>query len=157
MREVALDKASYDEFVKSWFFEVVVPEYRLCDAVKTRIVGEDAETWEIHVKVTNAGTGRMPVEIAATKGERFPDTSSASHDDAVEPSPAERGTVQASESAPSPGVDRAAYRDARTTITLGAGESIEAVIRCDFEPEAILVDPDALVLQLQRKLTVHRF
>jgi len=165
MRELALDKESYGEFVEQWFFEVVVPEYRLEDAAKTRVVGLRAaddglgrgDAWEVRVRVRNAGTGRMPVEIAAARGERFPDEEEdepGAPENALDTSP---GTVQAaapSEARPEP-VQR--YEDARTTITLGAGESQEVVIRCDFEPERVLVDPDALVLQLQRKLAVHRF
>jgi len=65
--------------------------------------------------------------------------------------------VQAAGSSKETSESAKAYRDARSTVTLGAGESQEVVIRCDFEPEQLLVDPDALVLQLQRKLAVHRF
>lgn len=165
MRELALDKNAFDEFVKQWFFEVVVPEYRLEDAVKTRIVGvrpaEDglgrSDAWEVRVRVKNAGTGRMPVEIAAARGERFPDEEEEEADASERGLDTSPGTVQAaaaSEIEPKPA---RRYEDARTTITLGAGESQEVVIRCEFEPEVVLVDPDALVLQLQRKLAVHRF
>ena len=49
------------------------------------------------------------------------------------------------------------YRDARTEVELGAGESAEFVIRADFEPERVLIDPDALVLQLNRELAVFEF
>lgn len=165
MRELALDRASYDDFVKQWFFEAVVPEYRLEDPVKTRIVGVrpvddgmgSSDAWEVRVRVKNAGTGRMPIEIAAARGERFPEV-----DDAQEKAPAKRfnaspGTVQAAGSSKEASETGKTYHDARTTITLGAGESREVVIRCEFEPEQVLVDPDALVLQLQRKLAVHRF
>ena len=65
----------------------------------------------------------MPVEVAATRGERF----------------AKDGT-------PSPD-----YREARTTITLGKGEARDSVIPCPFEPDRIIVDPDAKVLQLSAK------
>lgn len=151
--------------MKQWFFEVVVPEYRIEDAARTRIVGlrpandglGQGDAWEVRVRVRNAGTGRMPVEIAAARGERFPDEEeeeSGAPGRGLDTSP---GTVQAaapSVVAPKP---TQRYEDARTTLTLDAGESQEVVIRCEFEPERVLVDPDALVLQLQRKLAVHRF
>ena len=43
------------------------------------------------------------------------------------------------------------YRDARTEVELGAGESAEFVIRTAFEPERVVIDPDVLVLQLNRE------
>jgi hypothetical protein len=46
------------------------------------------------------------------------------------------------------------YRDARVTVMLGAGESQSVRIECSFEPERILVDPDARVLQLRREAAV---
>ncbi len=36
-------------------------------------------------------------------------------------------------------------------MTLGAGESAEVSIRSDFEPDQLVVDPDAKVLMLGRK------
>ena len=71
----------------------------------------------------------MPVEIAATRGERF-----------------------AKDGSPSP-----EYREARTTVTLGKIEAKNVVITCPFEPEQIVVDPDAKVLQLRRKSAVAKF
>jgi hypothetical protein len=70
----------------------------------------------------------MPVEIAVTKGDRF----------------AKDGTVSPD------------YREARTTVTLGQGESTSVKIPCSFQPDAIIVDPDAKVLQLRRKAAVAR-
>ena len=81
------------------------------------------------VKLENVGAGVMPVEVAATRGERF----------------AKDGT-------PDPD-----YREARATVTLGKGESRDVVITCPFEPERIVVDPDAKVLQLRRKSAVAKF
>ena len=49
------------------------------------------------------------------------------------------------------------YRDARTEVALGAGESAEFEIRAGFEPERVLVDPDVLVLQLNRDDAVSDF
>jgi hypothetical protein len=55
----------------------------------------------------------MPVEVATFRGERFP------HGDGKhEP-----------------------YRDARTAVTLGAGEERAITIRSDFEPQKLIVDP----------------
>ncbi len=77
--------------------------------------------------VKNVGTGRMPVEVAAVRGERF---------------------SEASDSEP--------WRDARITITLGAGESATVTIPSTFEPQSVLVDPDARVLMLRREQAVHK-
>ena len=128
MRPYAPDKAAFDDFVRQWFYDIVMPEYQLSDAKKEKRGGE----WEVVVQVKNVGTGRMPVDVAATAGERF---------------------AQGSEDGkPSPD-----YRDARVTLVLGAGESKEARIRCPFEPEMVVVDPDVEVLQLQRPAAIHRF
>jgi hypothetical protein len=43
------------------------------------------------------------------------------------------------------------YHEARTTVVLGASEERALEILCSFEPEELVVDPDALVLQLERK------
>jgi aminopeptidase N len=120
MRPYAEDKPAFDAFVQQWFFDKVIPEYHLDDLRKQPL---GAGQWEVTVKVENAGTGRMPVEIAATRGDRFDD----------------KGAVD-------PG-----YRDARTTVVLGAGEAKEVRIRCPFEPQRVVVDPDGYVMQLQRK------
>jgi ABC-2 type transport system permease protein len=131
MRRFAPDPVAYDAFVKQWFFEVVVPEYRLSEAsrVPPDSAGGSAAMWEAKVRVENIGTGRMPLAVAAVRGERF-------------------------DANGKPGAD---YRDERTTVILAAGEAQEVRIRCPFEPERILVDPDATVLQLRRKFAVTRF
>jgi ABC-type transport system involved in multi-copper enzyme maturation permease subunit len=122
MRPYAKDPAAFDAFTKQWFFQVVVPEYRVSDPKRI----EDGKTWKITAKLENIGTGTMPVELAATQGERFDKN----------------------------GKPNADYRDARSTVTLGAGESKEVEIHADFMPEAVIVDPDAKVLQLRRKAAV---
>ncbi len=43
------------------------------------------------------------------------------------------------------------------TITIGPDEQAELTITCDFEPDRVIVDPDALVLQLERESAVVRF
>ena len=59
-------------------------------------------------------------------------------------------TISALVTAPLVG-DPAEYRDARVLVELGEDEDSEAEIRCDFEPEQVMVDPDYRVLQLERK------
>jgi ABC-type transport system involved in multi-copper enzyme maturation permease subunit len=124
MRPYSADKAAYDAFTRQWFLEVVVPEYKL-SAPGKRAHGD---RWEATVRLENAGSGTMPVEIAATRGERF-----------------------AKDGSPRP-----EYREARTIATPGKGETRDLVIECSFEPEQIVVDPDAKVLQLQRKSAVAK-
>ena len=125
MRPSAPDPKAFDDLVHQWFFATVVPEYRFEDASKQPL---DQGGWEVTVRVENAGTGRMPVEVAATRGERFDDKGKASPE----------------------------YREARTTIVLGAGEAKEVRIRCPFEPQRVVADPDANVLQLQRRAAVAK-
>jgi hypothetical protein len=120
MRPFAPDPAAYDAFVQQWFHRVVVPEYRLSDA--------RLEPGKVAVRIKNAGTGRMPVEVAAVRGERF-----------------------TAKGVPSPG-----YRDARRTVVLGAGEERTVEIPCSFRPERVVVDPDVQVLQLRRKAAVAK-
>jgi len=125
MRPFAADTGAFDAFTHQWFFEVVVPEYRLTKPKKTA----KGESWEATVRLENVGTGIMPVDVAATRGERFAKDGSPSTE----------------------------YREARITTTLGKGESRDVVITCPFEPERIVVDPDAKVLQLRRKNAVAKF
>jgi hypothetical protein len=125
MGPFATDKAGFDAFTHQWFFEVVVPEYRLGEPAKTK----SGESWKTTVRIENAGTGLMPVDVAVARGERFDKKGSPSRD----------------------------YRDSRTTVTLGSGETKEVVIESPFDPERIVVDPDAKVLQLQRKNAVAKW
>ncbi len=121
LREFSSDPAAYDAFVKQWFHEVVLGEYKIADA-KKESAGDKG--WIARGRVTNNGTGTMPLEIAAVSGERFPDEKAE---------------------------DAAPYHDARQAIVLGPGESKDVEILCDFEPERLVVDPDAMVLMLKRK------
>jgi hypothetical protein len=98
---------------------VVVPEYRITSPTKAL----KGSSWELTARVENAGTGRMSVEFAAARGERF----------------AKDG---------SPDLQ---YREVRTTIKLDRGEARDVRIACPFEPDRVIVDPDAKVLQLERK------
>ena len=127
LRPHAPDGAAFDAFVDQWFFEVVMPEYRLADAA----VQAQGDGWRVTATIENIGTGTMPLELAAIRGVRFPDL--------IEGSPADTDA------------DVETYREARTVITLAAGESIAIEILADFEPETLIVDPDAIVLQLRRE------
>jgi ABC-type transport system involved in multi-copper enzyme maturation permease subunit len=142
MRPFAPDAEAYDAFVQQWFFDVVVPEFRLSEAKRERV--EDSDSWRVSVRVENKGTGRVSVEVAAARGERFPEDAEEA---AVE------GEVQAAE----PADAAQGYLDARAAVALGAGEAATVEILCPFEPERVLVDPDALVLQLEREHAIVRF
>jgi hypothetical protein len=83
----------------------------------------------VSVRLENAGTGTMPVEVAAKRGVRFDKTGQLS----------------------------AEYREARAIATVGKGQSQELTITCPFEPESIIVDPDAKVLQFQRNSAFVKF
>ncbi len=131
LRGFAPDTTAFDAFAEQWFFDVVVPEYRFSEVTKVREGGE----WVVRGTVENAGTGRMRVQVGATSGERWSD-----EDD-------DGGRTVVNED----------YRDARTEVELGAGESAGFVIRADFEPERVLIDPDVLVLQLNREFAVFEF
>jgi len=124
----APDEAAFDDFVDQWFLDVVVPEYRIEGPRKSR----DGDGWLVTATVVNRGSGRMPVDVAAVRGKR-PDE----RDDGA---------------AESEGED--AWRIAREPVLLGAGESAEIEIRCDFEPERLVVDPDVTVLMLERDQAV---
>ena len=68
LRPHAPDPSAFDTFTRQWFFEVVLPEYQLTDYQKVK----DGDAWVVKARLKNVGTGRMPVELAATRGERFP-------------------------------------------------------------------------------------
>lgn len=164
MRAFAPDVETYDAFVKQWFFEVVAPQYELTNVAKAKIdaQGDGAPAWDVTLTVKNTGTGRMPLEIAATRGERFPeedDEDAAPVRDertdagvlAASSTPSEWGPTDADQKDVEP------YRESRASVTLGADESATVTIRCTFDPALVLVDPDARVLQLERKRAIFRF
>jgi hypothetical protein len=173
MRTHAADPIAFDAFTQQWFFDVVVPEYKFASAerVQGKAAGEGAgdlpaERWEVTVEIENKGTGRMPVDIAAVRGERFP------KEDAVQApgTTAARGpgatdarlaSVDAATDARAANDAEAAtlkqYQEARRTVTLGAGEKQTVQIVCDFKPVKVLVDPDAKVLMLNRDQAVREF
>ena len=104
---------------------MVVPEYVLENPKRV----QEGKAWKSTVNVRNVGTGTMPVEIAAVKGDRF-----------------------LKDGAPNPD-----YRESRSTVILGAGAARDVTISGDFSPEKLVVDPDAKVLQLRRKAATASF
>ena len=126
MRPLAEDPQAYDAFVHQWFFEVVVPQYQFKDVNRRKLEGGN---WEVTGLVSNVGTGRMPVEVTATAGDRFDDQ----------------------------GKPRPEYQDERQVVVLAAGEEASFTLVCAFEPKELTVDPDRLVLQLKRKQAQHTF
>ena len=131
LRDFAPDAEAFDAFTAQWFHEVVVPEYRLAEVKKERT----GSGWLVRGTLENAGSGRMTVEVAATANERWSDEG----DDAT------RTVVHRD------------YRDARAVVTLDAGGSAGFEITAGFDPERVVVDPDALVLQLRRQAAVFDF
>ncbi len=119
LRPHAPDAAAFDAFVKQWFEQVVVPEYKLADFESQKVGNE----WIVTAKVRNEGTGIMPVEVAAVRGERFP--------------------------AKAVGADKK-WKESRTTVLVGSKGSADVRLTCAFEPERLVVDPDATGPQLQR-------
>ncbi|MDH3224016.1 MAG: M1 family aminopeptidase, partial [Gemmatimonadota bacterium] len=130
LRGFAPDTAAFDGFTDQWFHDVVVPEYSLLDVTRQ----EEGGGWIVRGTVKNVGTGLMPVEIAAAAGERFPEAPDAEETQ-----------------------EREDYHDALVQVTLGAGEEALFEIRSDFEPDRVVVDPDVMVLQLNRDRAEHRF
>jgi hypothetical protein len=133
MRPFAPDPDAFDAFTQQWFFRVVMPEYRFEDVEKER----QGERWIVRGTVHNTGTGRMPIQVAATRGDRF---------------------EKVQKDAPlGPAAPAAGYHEARLAVDLDGGARAPFRIECDFDPDLVLADPDALVLQLRRKHAVHRF
>ncbi len=125
LKPFASDPAAYDEFVRQWFETVVVPEYRLSQVDKQPLAEGG---WRVRMKIENVGTGTMPVDIAATRGDRFPDEEAA---------------------------EAEGFRDSRVRRRLAPGEAQEIEISCDFDPERVVIDPDLKVLQLRRKFATR--
>ena len=124
MRRYAIDTASFDDFTRQWFDTVVVPEYRVHNA---KTAAGPAGSWVTTAEVENVGTGRMPIEVAAIRGERFPSDT----------------TKDAKKAEP--------YAAETVSITLGGKEKQTITIRSSFKPEKVVVDPSVRVLQLRRQ------
>jgi hypothetical protein len=125
MRRRARDLPTYDAFTRQWFEQVMLPEFKLWDLKVTK----PAEgQWVVEGTLENAGTGTVSVEVAAIGAQpKKPDDAPA---DAKAPM------------AP----------NARTAVSIGAGERKHFRIVCPFKPVKSQVDPEVRVLQVRRKL-----
>ena len=74
MRGFAPDPEAFDAFAQQWFYEVVLPEYRLSEVT---VEETGSGSWRVRGLITNVGTGSIPVDIAATNGLRFAPDGSA--------------------------------------------------------------------------------
>jgi ABC-2 type transport system permease protein len=81
-------------------------------------------------EIENVGTGRMPLEVAAVRGERFPSDSTTKGKNGKKPE---------------------LYQMGMQVVTLGGKEKQSVTIRTDFKPEKVVVDPNVRVLQLRRQ------
>jgi aminopeptidase N len=70
MRSFAPDVSAYDEFVKQWFFEVSIPEYKFMQKPKKTAVQNG---WEVRAILKNFGNAKMPIEVAVLKGDQLKD------------------------------------------------------------------------------------
>lgn len=127
LRGYAPDTSAYDDFIKQWMDSVVVPEYRVRNVTTVRGAGTDT-TWLTTATIENVGSGRMPIDVAVTRGERFPED-----------------TVKAKAS------KKPAYAAELVTMVLDAKTPQTVTIHSPFKPEKVIVDPNVRVLQLRRQ------
>ncbi|MEM6647548.1 MAG: ABC transporter permease subunit [Bacteroidota bacterium] len=84
--------------------------------------------WQVTATIENVGTGTTWIEVAAAQGERF--DGAGIHAD---------------------------YRDVRTRLCLAPNQPQTLTWTAEFEPDRLVLDPDALVLQLNRDRAAVRF
>lgn len=135
MRPFAKDPAAYDAFVDQWFLGVVVPEIKV-DSATCTAPAKEGDPWRTVVKVRNAGTGTVTLEMAVTNGkDRWPEASL--------PRTAEERAAAATQSED--------FRDARASQVIAADQELEYVFETPFEPKKAVADPDVRTLMLGRK------
>jgi ABC-2 type transport system permease protein len=138
MRPFAPDIAAYDAFTEQWFRRVVIPEFVLNDVRRSSqaAAGAAGARWEVTGTLENRGSGLVQVDILASRGESSTDDTQEASDEQLLPPD---------------------YSAASVTLTIGEGETVNFVIPCNFEPERVIVDPSAFVLQLRRAKAFHSF
>lgn len=68
IRPAADSPEEFQAFVDQWFFDVVLPEFQVRDAV----VWRTGATWSASATIENVGTGSVTVDVAARRGEGGP-------------------------------------------------------------------------------------
>ncbi len=86
-------------------------------------VNRVGDAYLVETTIQNTGSGSARVFVAAQAGERFPLVV---------------------------GLFGSDYREAKQQVLLGPGRSETIRLWCDFEPQILVADPDALVLQAER-------
>lgn len=118
LRPHAKDPAAFDDCVAQWFEAVTLPRFELSSVTRE----PDGARWRVRGRLRNAGSGRVSVDVAASRGER----------------------------PPKPGASAPPYREARTRVALDSGGEADFSIEADFAPDIVVVDPDVMILQLGR-------
>ena len=151
LRPFASDDAEYQAFVDQWFFDVVVPEYKLSDEVVT----QNGDRWTLEVTLENIGTGVVSVEVAAETQDRWPDEDDESNNS----EDSDSGSSEHGEPRLGTGsIESQGYQAVRETVVLGPNDETRIIFTdLPFEPKQVIVDPDALVLQLRREAAILRF
>ncbi len=67
LRPHAADAGAFDRFTAQWFFDVVVPEFRIQEAT----VEKTAVGWRTRLVVESVGGGQLPITVAVSSGQRF--------------------------------------------------------------------------------------
>ena len=78
LRPFAQDSVAYQSFIDQWFFDVVLPEFKLSQTT----IEATATGWEVTTLIENMGTGKVEVEVAAMQGERFSKEASSAYQEA---------------------------------------------------------------------------
>jgi hypothetical protein len=129
MRQHAPDPSAFDAFVNQWFFDVVLPEFKIEEA---QTKPGEGQTWVTTATIRNAGTGTVSVAVAAVNS-----------NDRWEPT---MGAGEAHDAQATP-----EYADVRHVVTLTADGTANVEIITPWKPLKLVVDPDARQLQMGRK------
>ena len=144
------NEADADErdFLNQWFYEVVLPRPRVVGAFTHEIGGR----WSTRVTLCNEGSGTVPlvVEVANRR--------LRSAELGIEPMPNRLESDQLAEAlaweeevGDSAKVDEdSPYRAVRGTVLLAPGCEEEITLVTEFEPHAVILDPDIELLMLGR-------
>jgi ABC-type transport system involved in multi-copper enzyme maturation permease subunit len=114
IRPFAPDKIQFDQFATDWIKGSALPNLFLEDIRKS---ASDEKSWLVKGKLRNDATSTIEIEIAAFRGERFPDKDAKL-------------------------TEKSGFEQARTKLKIGPGASADFEIKCGFEPEKVLADPD---------------